>query len=152
MYDEGRRCSICDSPIGDYNETGVGAECRAAHDRAVMKAIFSIDGVSLKYNWLIEVGIYKEAFIKAFKETKFRSEWKKGFYTSISKADRISKKQLAIMADWLFQKNPDITIACGKNTTEKKKEYVKELFEKDITINRAAIEQARREIRASKIK
>lgn len=53
-------------------------------------------------NWHIyKANKLKELFIKTFKDTTFRSDFKKSFYKSMLSAERISKKQMDIMFDFL---------------------------------------------------
>lgn len=140
-------CSICGHEISSEASlrSGMGAECRAAYNRALFKACMSTDGASLKYNWLIQVDVLKDAFVQSFENTKFRSEFKKSFYKSICNSERVSKKQLSIIDDWLFMKIGDTT-ELYEQIKLKKQDYLNEL-KSDVKITSVAIEMARKEMR-----
>lgn len=100
---EGRKCSICGSQISDDNPDGIGFGCRANVVQPARKDTF-YQFNALKF-WVMKVERYKTVFVELFKDTKFRSDFRKNFFESISKAERISKKQLAIIEDWIMQKD-----------------------------------------------
>jgi len=141
-------CSICGNELTaqDSIDRGMGSECYKAYRKALLDALFSIDGFSLKYNWLIQVEVYKREFVERFKETKFRKEFKRNFYNSICKSERISKKQLNIMTDWLF--NAGVGIADLEKEIDKMKKDLIESESDKVELTAAAIESARRKIRA----
>lgn len=145
-YSEGRTCSLCGSPISDNNPDGLGYECRKAIEKAKFKALFLLDNNSLYYNHIIEVEITKKYFIELFSKTKFRSDFNKNFYNSIKNSDRISKKQLFVMRDKIFQKDPGISKSIFNEVETAKKSFLKEKI-KSIVLTREQIEAARREIR-----
>lgn len=102
----GRVCRICGAPITDDNPDGVGYGCRAVYNKAWMHATFHFNGLEI---WREKVGLYLDAFIEKYKETKFRSPFRKSFYESIKKQQksgdpRISKKQFEIMKNMVFDK------------------------------------------------
>lgn len=99
MY-EGNKCIICGAHLGDNNSEGIGYECKAALKQAKYDVFMSKDENRL-HLYLIEVRIIKENFIELFKNTKFRSDFKKNFYASMCQTERISRKQLDIMINWL---------------------------------------------------
>lgn len=90
-----RTCAICDHPISDYNPDGIGSSCRKVWTKAITKTYFHFHGLS---HWKKKVDFFLTRFIKEFKDTKFRSEFRKSFYNSVKKqyetSGRISKKQL----------------------------------------------------------
>lgn len=145
-YSESRVCSLCGSPISDNNPDGLGYECRKAIEKAKFKALFLIDNNSLYYNHVIEVEIAKKHFVELFSKTKFRSDFNKSFYNSIKNSDRISKKQLFIMKDKIFQKNPSISESIFYEVKAAKESFLKEKV-KSVVLTREQIEVARREIR-----
>lgn len=95
-----RTCAICDSPISDYNPDGIGSSCRKVWTRATKSTYFHFHGLS---HWKKKVDFFLTRFIEEFKDTKFRSEFRKSFYNSVKKqyetSGRISKKQLQIISD-----------------------------------------------------
>ena len=94
----GRECAICGSSIGDNNPDGIGGQCRSVWSRALTHTYFKFNGLGY---WKKQVGFYLPLFIERFKDTKFRSEFRKSFYPSIvnqyKNVGRISKKQLEII-------------------------------------------------------
>lgn len=145
----GAICSICGNELTAQEsiDRGMGYECYKAYRKALIDALFSVDGFSLKYNWFIQVEVYKREFIERFKETKFRKEFKRNFYNSICSAERISKKQLNIMTDWLSNAGVGLT-DLEKEIDQMKQDFV-ELESDKIELNAAAIESARKKIRAT---
>ena len=142
-------CCIWGHEIGENNTTGMGAECRAAYSDALMKAIFSDNEKSLEYNWLVQVRHIKGAFLQEFGNTKFRSEFRKSFFESMKSAERVSRKQLDIMNQWIINKNGNLAESIDEDIRNEKKQLIA-LWKKDIKIGAAAIEVARREIRAKR--
>lgn len=104
-YLEGRKCEICGSAITDENPDGVGFGCRSNVVAPARKDTFN------KFNalnfWIKKVEMSKKVFIEIHQNVKFRSEFKKNFFDSIQKAERISKKQLNIMEYWIVYKDFD---------------------------------------------
>jgi len=143
-------CMICGHKISSEEslQTGMGSECRHAYNLALFKTIMSNSENSLRYNWLIKVEIFKNIFISEFKNTKFRSEFRKSFYNSINNSDRVSKKQLNIIIDWLEMKcsDSDYLDKLHESVKVEKSLFLKSCS-KDIKINRQAIELARKDIR-----
>ena len=125
----------------------MGGECYKALQKARLKEVLKDEKNRLTYNWLIEVDVMKKAFIERFEQTKFRSYFKKSFYETIVNSERISKKQMKVMNDMLF--NAQVGIAdLTKEIEDRKREFLKEKTKGiDLTV---AIEVARREIRANK--
>ena len=140
-------CIICGHEItNDISiARGMGRECEEALKRATMKRLFSIEGNSLQYNWIIKVGVIRSIFIETFKDTKFRKEFKRSFYTSICENKRVSKNQLKIMEDWLFYIGTDMSGIQDEISREKKRWYKEN--SQNISVSAAEIEIARREIR-----
>jgi len=99
----GRHCRICGAIISDYNPDGVGAQCREVWERARRTTFYHFCG--LEY-WKAKVDWWMPAFILAFRFTKFRSDWKRNFFLSLSaqykEGKNISSKQLNIVIDWLI--------------------------------------------------
>lgn len=144
------KCIICGSPIWSEESLsrGYGSECAEAIKDAIFKVIMSDNKNSLEFNWLIKVNHYKPLFVETFKNTKFRKEFKRNFYASICKAERISKKQLSIMHDWLYYADVSLT-KLDENIREAKRLFIEEKS-KDIKITPAMVETARRELRKNK--
>lgn len=146
-------CAICGTPISsDISlSRGVGPECWAVYKKALTKELFKIDGLSLRYNWIIQVEIIKDAFVKTFETTKFRSDFKKSFYKSIKNSDRISRKQLDIMNNWLAWSEKVDNTKLSENIIEAKKKYLFEMREKyNVTITGKAMGIARNQIRSKR--
>jgi len=125
----------------------MGVECYKVLQNARMKEVFKDEQNRLTYNWLIEVDIMKNAFINRFKETKFRSSFKKSFFSSISNSDRISKKQMAIIRDMLFDVEFDLD-SLYKEIQDSKKEFLRKKTQGiDLSV---AMAISRRKIRKNK--
>lgn len=88
-------CLVCGAAIGENNTTGVGGGCMAniviPAKRDCFKEVKSLE------LWIMKAKEVQRIYIEEYKNTKFRSEFKKSFYTSMCTAERISKKQLEIM-------------------------------------------------------
>ena len=138
-YSLGLRCAVCGSLITDDNPDGIGFGCRThvviPAEIATAKEV--IADFALKV-WVLKVGIYRKEFLKVFEGRKFRSEFKKSFFESIKKSDRVSKKQLDVIKDMLEWE---------MNLTELE-ENVKET-EKHLTFD--LIEEAKKDERWGKI-
>ena len=98
-----RKCEICGSSITDENPDGIGFGCRENVINPAKKDTFN------KFNALNfhikKVEKYRNIFLKLFQDTKFRNEFKKSFYKSISENERLSKKQLSIIEDMIMHKD-----------------------------------------------
>jgi len=107
-YSENRKCSVCGAPISDNNPDGIGCECRRVFKEARVKVFFE-DAARRNSFYGIDTKDIASNFIELFKNTKFRSDFKKTFYASICEQYNtrgyLSKKQKQIMEDWLFYKN-----------------------------------------------
>lgn len=108
-YDLGLRCSVCGSLITDDNPDGIGFGCRKnvikPAEAATAKEI--IIDFALQ-QWIFKVNIYRNEFLKAFEGHKFRNQFKKSFFESIKKSDKVSKKQLDViknMLEWKIDLN-----------------------------------------------
>ena len=104
-----RECSICGARITDNNPDGIGFDCREVYYKAKSKTYFEFYGLD---HWKKSVEFYVSRFLDTFKDVKFRSSFRKSFYSSIkeryeSSDCRISKKQIHIMADMLYSKDED---------------------------------------------
>ena len=144
LLNESNHCVICGARIGENNTTGIGAECRAAIKYA--KKMTMTDEQKLYYNWIIQANVYKEAFIKAFANTKFKNQFNQNFYQSILNNERISKKQLEIIIDKLRMKlQPN-----QWNDIYNKIDKLKDEFIENIEVTREQIEMARQIIRKNK--
>ena len=101
-YDLGLRCSVCGSLITDDNPDGIGFGCRQnvvkPAEAATAKEI--IIDFALR-QWIFKVNISRNEFLKAFEGHKFRNQFKKSFFESIKKSDRVSKKQLDVIKSML---------------------------------------------------
>ena len=104
-------CIICGHPIWSDESLarGYGSECASLLKTVIKEKFFANKKYSLTYNWLIQVNIFKKAFVEAYKNVKFRSSFRKSFYESIKNRDRISRKQLDIIIDLLRSKDVDVS-------------------------------------------
>ena len=101
-YDLGLRCSICGSIISDDNPDGIGFGCRQNVVRPA--EIAAAKEMNPNFNlemWAFKVSKIREIFLNTFKDVKFRSDFKKSFYESIKKSDKVSKKQLDVIKNML---------------------------------------------------
>lgn len=101
-YSLGLRCAVCGSLITDDNPDGIGFGCRqnVVRPAEVAAAKEIITDFSLR-QWIFKVNIYRNEFLKTFEGHKFRNQFKKSFFESIKKSDKISKKQLDIIKNIL---------------------------------------------------
>jgi len=104
MGTELRTCWICGAIIGDDNPDGIGSSCRKVWTKAQRDAFFHFCGLDY---WIAKASKWVDVFIQLFKNVKFRSAFKKSFYTSIvsNTEKKISKKQLSIIIEMIGQKN-----------------------------------------------
>lgn len=93
------KCIICGSPISENNPDGIGFGCRENIVIPTKRKVFH-EAYSLEL-WIRKAQKIRALYVETFKDTKFRSEFKKSFYQSMTTAERISKKQLEIMTDHL---------------------------------------------------
>lgn len=104
---EPNRCMICGAVISDNNTDGIGWGCMANVVKpAIKETMWEVYGLNI---WQDKVMMVKKAFIEAYAGVKFRNEFKRGFYDSMQKAERVSKKQLQIMMDMLFDKGINLS-------------------------------------------
>ena len=103
------RCLICNAVIGENNTIGIGGGCYQNVVIPAKKDCFKeIKGLDL---WIAKVNLLKPIFVDLFKDTKFRSSFKKSFYVSMACEDlndepkRISKKQFDIMYEQIQWKD-----------------------------------------------
>lgn len=127
-YDLGLRCSVCGSLITDDNPDGIGFGCRKnvikPAEAATAKEI--IIDFALQ-QWIFKVNIYRNEFLKAFEGHKFRNQFKKSFFESIKKSDKVSKKQLDViknMLEWKIDLNK-----LEEDMIEKEKHFYFDLIE-----------------------
>jgi len=92
-------CKICGATLGENNSTGIGYGCMSHVVEPAKKDTFFKFGYLEVY--VEQVKIWREAFLKEFENTKFRSDFKKSFYESVKLNDRLSKKQLEIIKNQL---------------------------------------------------
>ena len=128
-YDLGLRCSVCGSLITDDNPDGIGFGCRKnvikPAEAATAKEI--IIDFALQ-QWIFKVNIYRNEFLKAFEGHKFRNQFKKSFFESIKKSDKVSKKQLDViknMLEWKIDLNK-----LEEDMIEREKHFYFDLIEK----------------------
>lgn len=92
-------CMICGAIIGENNNTNIGGGCMA---NIVMPAkwdcFWQVKGLDL---WVAKAQYIRGKFLAQFEGVKFRSEFRKSFYSSMQTADRLSKKQVEVMRKWL---------------------------------------------------
>jgi len=141
-------CNVCGHPISSDESIarGYGSECAAAITKAYYELLNKDNDASLKYNWIIEVELVKSLFLDTFKTTKFRSEFKKSFYSSMQNAERVSRKQMDIMIKELDYKH----LSVSREVIYNARQAFFEEWCSDKKITRAAIEIARREVRKNK--
>lgn len=93
---------ICGAVISDNNTDGIGWGCMANVVKpAIKETMWEVYGLDI---WVAKANRIKEAFLNAYAGVKFRNEFKRGFYESMAKAERVSKKQLEIMNQMLDDK------------------------------------------------
>ena len=101
-----RTCRICGAWISDDNPDGIGSTCREVWGRARSATFAHFFGLD---RWKRTSRFWVERYISTFAKTKFRSEFKKSFYASITGQDindlRISRKQLDIIKSHLEWKD-----------------------------------------------
>ena len=86
---------ICGAVISDNNTDGIGWGCMANVVKpAIKETMWEVYGLDI---WVAKANRIKEAILNAYAGVKFRNEFKRGFYESMAKAERVSKKQLEIM-------------------------------------------------------
>jgi hypothetical protein len=88
-------CKICGAVIGENNHTGIGGGCMQNVVEPSKKDTFF--KFRYLYVYIEQVKIWREAFLKEYENTKFRSDFKKSFYASVKENDKLSKKQLEII-------------------------------------------------------
>ena len=128
-YDLGLRCSVCGSLITDDNPDGIGFGCRknVIKPAEVATAKEIIIDFALQ-QWIFKVNIYRNEFLKAFEGHKFRNQFKKSFFESIKKSDKVSKKQLDViknMLEWKIDLNK-----LEEDMIEREKHFYFDLIEK----------------------
>ena len=128
-YDLGLRCSVCGSLITDDNPDGIGFGCRKnvikPAEAATAKEI--IIDFALQ-QWIFKVNVYRNEFLKAFEGHRFRNQFKKSFFESIKKSDKVSKKQLDViknMLEWKIDLNK-----LEEDMKEREKHFYFDLIEK----------------------
>ena len=128
-YDLGLRCSVCGSLITDDNPDGIGFGCRknVIKPAEVATAKEIIIDFALQ-QWIFKVNVYRNEFLKAFEGHKFRNQFKKSFFESIKKSDKVSKKQLDViknMLEWKIDLNK-----LEEDMKEREKHFYFDLIEK----------------------
>ena len=97
---EHNRCMICGAVISDNNTDGIGWGCMANVVKpAIKETMWEVYGLDI---WVAKANRIKEAFLNAYTGVKFRNEFKRGFYESMAKAEKVSKKQLEIMLGLVY--------------------------------------------------
>lgn len=140
----GNYCEICGAPLSDNNVTGIGYECAAAL-YAAQKRKAKIEGLALKVH-IFTASVVRPLFLEAFEGVKFRSDFRRSFYSSISATDRISAKQLQIMVNWICDAHKDKLIDGLQQAAKDYEERI--IISTDVT--RDEIEAARRWIKSRK--
>lgn len=96
------KCEVCGHIIGDTNTTGIGGGCMEniviPAKKATIKEVYWLD------IWKAQVKLVKAQFLEIHKNTNFKSQFRKTFYSEMSTATKVSKKQLHLMADMTAQK------------------------------------------------
>ncbi len=109
----GRRCSICGAVISDDNPDGIGFSCREVYQRASWKIFLSDQKRRSEYYYAKNEPIVEE-FLESLSNTKFRSNFWKSFYPSISRQWQenkfVSRKQYEIIVNRLIQQGCDVDL------------------------------------------
>jgi hypothetical protein len=96
---KGQPCMICGAELGPNNSTGIGSGCMAhvvlPAKRDCFREVKSLD------LWIAKAQYVRSIFLSTFEGRKFRNDFKKSFFSSMQQAERISKKQLEVMTNWL---------------------------------------------------
>lgn len=114
------RCIICGARLSDNNTEGIGFECKAA--------LMYAKGIMLKETdfklqcFIYEAEAVKKAFLDVYAGVKFRSEFRKGFYTSMQQAQRISRKQVDIMWQMIDDRNTGLAYTLHQQVAEYNKQ------------------------------
>lgn len=131
-YSLGLKCSICGSLITDDNPDGIGIGCREHVVRPAILATAKELNPNLNLEmWVFKVSKIRELFLNTFKDTKFRSDFKKSFFQSIANSEKISKKQLEIIESMLDKKDYLMLDKFYKNLKLEEAEYFESLIEKE---------------------
>lgn len=101
------RCMICGARLSDNNTEGIGFECKAALQYA--KGIMLNETDFRLQCFIQEAEEARKALLDLYKNVKFRSEFRKGFYTSMQQAQRLSRKQVDII--WRMIEDRDARFA-----------------------------------------
>lgn len=89
---------ICGAVISDNNTDGIGWGCMANVVKpAIKETMWEVYGLDI---WVAKANRIKEAFLNAYAGVKFRNEFKRGFYESMAKAERVSKKDYEVVEKW----------------------------------------------------
>lgn len=125
---DGRRCSVCGALIGDNNPDGIGASCRKAYHKATEQVFFEDEKRRNAYYGAL-YGAIAKVYIAMFKNTKFRSDFRKKFYPSIKKqfAEKgfVSSKQAKIMKEMMIYKDSSWSFYPAENRNPKYKNALK---------------------------
>ena len=117
-YEDGRKCAVCGAPISDNNPDGIGLECRRVYKEARTKVYFE-DADRRNAFYSVDTIDVMDYFTRLFGETKFRSEFKKSFYASITQQYKekgfVTKKQKDIIFGWLFYKDEWLNVSESLN-------------------------------------
>jgi hypothetical protein len=98
-FNDYNRCIICGAVISDTNTTGVGFGCMANVVKPATRDCFR--ETQMLNLWIAKANYVRAKFISHFEGRKFRNEFKKSFFASMKTAERISKRQMDIMTNWL---------------------------------------------------
>lgn len=150
------KCKICGKALisESSKKAGMGKECLRAYNLAMSNKLYSYSDFSLAWNWTIEANYYRALFLERFKDKRkrFRNDFKKSFYDSILERDRISKKMLSVMKDWLFggygYYDAEKEDYHWKNICDELHSFRNDFIKKHkITVNNDEIEIARKKIK-----
>lgn len=139
-------CIICGARLSDSNPDGIGCECRAALRKAQKDLFLSDENNRLQYFYGIECRIIRGLFLSLFAGVNFRNDFRKSFYASVANSERLSKKQLSICVDMIFQKDANNNFWHEVQTA--RDAFLNQAYEMQVTA--AAVEIARKEIRKNK--
>ena len=127
-----RRCMICGSTISDDNPDGIGYTCREVWTRARNTSFYHFCGLEV---WIAKSNYWANLYFNEYKTTKFRSEFKKGFFKTISKMVeennvRLSKKMLDIITKDLVGVLPRLKYGAAKIAIDREKDIIDDIRNK----------------------
>ncbi len=131
MFSGQNRCRICGAVISDDNPDGIGSQCRAVWKKATTATAHHFRGLDL---WKAKTKFWADLFIEEYRNTKFRSQFRKGFFTTIATMQksgeyRITKKMLEIIKNMLVGMGGKIQYERVKEVDEAAKAIARGFYE-----------------------